>query len=197
MSTYDPGPPFTMGSYEYGAQHDGRTHAGIDFLAPQENTPTPVPAAASGTVVGLGFDPTYGNLVILQHTAATATVHIYTLYAHLSPTAAVLVGQRVSSGQTIGDVDMTGTGANGIFHLHFELLHLDDTWRSEWQRWDATIVHWQGDGVPLMINNPDGRVNPLEALNWAGLDVYSAPRPEPARPRPGGGGGRFMSATAF
>ncbi|MEX1366018.1 MAG: M23 family metallopeptidase [Nannocystaceae bacterium] len=194
MSTYDPGPPFTMGSYEYGAQHDGRTHAGLDFLAPQD---TPVPAAASGMVVGLGFDPTYGNLVIIQHTGATATVHRYTLYAHLSGSAAVLVGQRVSSGQTIGYVDMTGTGGNEVFHLHFELLHLDDPWQSEWQRWNSKLVHWQGNGVPLMLDNPEGRVNPLEELSWAGLDVYSAPRPEPARPRRGGGGGRFMAAAPF
>lgn len=190
MSVYDPGPSFTLGSYEYGAHHDGRTHAGIDFLAAED---TPVPAAASGKVVGLGFDPTYGNIVIIRHTGPLATVHRYTLYAHLSDDAPVSVGQWVASGRTIGYVDKTGTGGNDVFHLHFEFLHLDATWESEWQRWNRRIEHWQGGGVPLMIDNPDGRVDPLEAINWAGLDVYDGPQLPPQRR----GGGRYMAAMPF
>ncbi|MCA9710443.1 MAG: M23 family metallopeptidase [Myxococcales bacterium] len=190
MSVYDPGPDFTMGTYEYGAMHDGRVHAGVDFLAAEG---TPIPVAASGTVVGLGFDPTYGNIAIVRHSAAEEPPYRYTLYAHMSATAAVSVGTEIPRGTTIGYVSSTGTGGNGVPHLHFELLHLDVTWESLWKTYSRWVEYWQGNGVPLMLDNPNGRVDPLDDLNWLGVDVYFPPR-QPRRCR---GGGRGMLAAAM
>ena len=181
MSVYDPGPGFTRGSYEYGVMHDGRVHAGVDFLADEG---TAIPVAAVGTVVGLGFDPTYGNIAIVRHSGPTEPPYRYTLYAHMTANSPVTAGLLVLKGATIGYVSSTGTGGNGVSHLHFELLHLDETWESLWKSCSRYVEYWH-EGVPLMLDNPNGRVSPLDPLNWVGLDVFA-----PRRPSSSGGGCR-------
>ena len=79
---------------------------------------TPIRAAAAGVVVTVGKPYfAYGDtaeIVIVAH-----GFNLSTLYAHLDDRRLppVQVGQRVSAGQTIGYVGMTGftTGP----HLHF------------------------------------------------------------------------------
>jgi len=93
----------------------GGFHNGIDIAAPMY---TPIRAAAAGVVVTVGKPYfAYGDtaeIVIVAH-----GFNLSTLYAHLDDRRLppVQVGQRVSAGQTIGYVGMTGftTGP----HLHF------------------------------------------------------------------------------
>ncbi len=89
---------------------DTRQHNGIDLGAPEG---APIAAAADGRVVSAGPVAGYGNLTVVQHANALAT-----LYAHQS---SILVepGQAVRSGDVIGLVGCTGycTGP----HLHFEV----------------------------------------------------------------------------
>jgi murein DD-endopeptidase MepM/ murein hydrolase activator NlpD len=129
------------GSYRFGSTQDKKRdpHHGVELLNPQG---TPVLAAADGVVVVAGDDTQtlysrylnyYGNLVVLQHDLPPDVLHgapafptpVYTLYAHLSK---ILVepGQKVTQGQQIGEVGMTG-GATGS-HLHFEVRLGENTY---------------------------------------------------------------------
>jgi len=85
-------------------------HEGQDFGAPAG---TVVVAPAPGVVVLAETLAVRGNAVILDHGAG-----LHTGYWHLSQIA-VKVGQRVRSGEKIGEVGTTGlsTGA----HLHWEM----------------------------------------------------------------------------
>jgi murein DD-endopeptidase MepM/ murein hydrolase activator NlpD len=87
-----------------------RAHHGVDYAAP---TGTPIHAAGDGKVAFRGWEGGYGNVVILQHGG-----HYSTVYGHMSRIAAINVGQRVSQGQTIGFVGMTGLATGP--HLHYE-----------------------------------------------------------------------------
>jgi murein DD-endopeptidase MepM/ murein hydrolase activator NlpD len=89
---------------------DTRVHKGTDFAAPSG---TPIAAAGAGTVVAAGPQGGYGNVVIIDHGNALAT-----LYAHQSRLA-VVVGQTVVAGETIGAVGSTGNSTGP--HLHFEV----------------------------------------------------------------------------
>jgi murein DD-endopeptidase MepM/ murein hydrolase activator NlpD len=97
--------PFHKGLYD---------HPGIDLSAPRG---TPVVASANGTIqVAQRSDllAGYGNYIDIQHTEG-----IVTRYAHLE-TISVRVGQRITKGQVIGTVGMSG-GAVAP-HLHYEVL---------------------------------------------------------------------------
>jgi murein DD-endopeptidase MepM/ murein hydrolase activator NlpD len=88
-----------------------RAHRGIDYGAP---VGTPVRAVANGTVEFAGRQGGYGNVVILAHPN-----NITTLYAHLNGfPAKVRKGARVSQGEVIGQVGMTGLTSGP--HLHYE-----------------------------------------------------------------------------
>ncbi|MFO1493542.1 MAG: peptidoglycan DD-metalloendopeptidase family protein [Lysobacterales bacterium] len=88
-----------------------RAHKGVDYAAP---TGTPVHAAGSGTVLFVGVQSGYGNVIQLQHGQATTT-----LYGHLSRFAKGLKrGQKVQQGEVIGYVGKTGLATGP--HLHYE-----------------------------------------------------------------------------
>lgn len=89
----------------------GRRHKGIDISA---STGTPVHAAASGTVIGRGYDLGAGNYVNLGHEGTVQK----TKYFHLSDFA-VGHGDNVNQGQVIGYVGSTGDSSGP--HLHFEV----------------------------------------------------------------------------
>jgi murein DD-endopeptidase MepM/ murein hydrolase activator NlpD len=84
-------------------------HTGLDIAV---DYGIPVKAAEAGQVVSSGPMAGYGNVVIIDHGGALAT-----LYAHMS-SLSVRQGQTVTKGQTLGAIGCTGlcTGP----HLHFE-----------------------------------------------------------------------------
>lgn len=90
---------------------DVRAHTGTDFAAP---VGTRVRSVADGIVDFAGYNGGYGRTVIVSHPGK-----ITTLYAHLNAFGVgVTKGARVTQGQVIGTVGMTGwtTGP----HLHYE-----------------------------------------------------------------------------
>jgi murein DD-endopeptidase MepM/ murein hydrolase activator NlpD len=88
-----------------------RAHKGVDYAAP---TGTPVRAAGDGRITFMGRRGGYGNLIEIDHIRGVSTA-----YGHLSRFArGVRQGTRVSQGQLIGYVGMTGLASGP--HLHYE-----------------------------------------------------------------------------
>ena len=88
-----------------------RAHKGVDYAAP---IGTRIKATADGSVTFVGAQGGYGNVVMLQHAGGITTV-----YGHLSHFASGLRrGQKVSQGEVIGQVGMTGLASGP--HLHYE-----------------------------------------------------------------------------
>lgn len=95
------------------ARPGGRKHKGIDIPAPLD---TPIPAAANGKVSNKGYEPAgAGYFVTITHDDDG----LRTKYFHLIRPAPVEMGQRVTEGQTIGNVGSTGSSSGP--HLHFEV----------------------------------------------------------------------------
>ena len=97
-----------------------RAHRGVDYAAP---IGTPVRAAGSGRVRFVGNKGGYGKVIELEHINQVRTV-----YGHLSRFARGLrTGDRISQGEIIGYVGMTGLATGP--HLHYEYLsrgvHMD------------------------------------------------------------------------
>ncbi len=86
-------------------------HSGIDIPAPKG---TKVYAAASGTVVSVGYNKVFGNRVIVSHGNGYQT-----LYAHFS-SIAVKENQQVTTDTVIGYVGSTGQSTGN--HLHLSVL---------------------------------------------------------------------------
>jgi len=85
-------------------------HQGVDLAAPEG---TEVFAAADGVVTYTGYDPVYGNYVVISHSERWTS-----LYGHLQIIETVL-RTNVKSGSLIGRVGSTGQSTGP--HLHFEL----------------------------------------------------------------------------
>ena len=90
-----------------------RRHAGTDYAASQG---TPIRSVGDGVVTFAGRKGGYGNAVEVRHPNGFVT-----RYGHLRSFAkSARRGARVSIGQTIGTVGMTGLATAP--HLHFEVL---------------------------------------------------------------------------
>jgi murein DD-endopeptidase MepM/ murein hydrolase activator NlpD len=99
-------------------------HTGIDISASRY---APVVSAGTGEVVWAGYglyrgvedetDP-YGQSVAIKHDFGYDGQPLYTVYAHLSDVY-VWRGQRVESGEVLGQVGETGDASGP--HLHFEV----------------------------------------------------------------------------
>jgi murein DD-endopeptidase MepM/ murein hydrolase activator NlpD len=88
-----------------------RAHKGVDYAAP---TGTRVKSTADGYVQFVGRQGGYGNMVVIRHNNGNSTA-----YGHLSAFAKGLhAGQRVSQGDVIAFVGMTGLATGP--HLHYE-----------------------------------------------------------------------------
>lgn len=88
-----------------------RAHKGIDYGAP---IGTHVKATGDGVVEFVGNQGGYGKMIVLRHQGVYTTV-----YGHLSGFAQGLhKGARVSQGDVIGYVGMTGLATGP--HLHYE-----------------------------------------------------------------------------
>ena len=91
------------------------THLAIDIKA--EKT-TVVKASADGTIKSIKTDPRYGLTVVIEHNNGFSTV-----YSNLLTAEFVKVGEKVTSGQTIGTVGNTASfEILDESHLHFEIL---------------------------------------------------------------------------
>ena len=86
-------------------------HKGLDFSTWRIGDP--VLATASGQVVTVGFDFSFGNFIIIKHNHG-----MYTRYAHLKESR-VKKGETVSQGQIIGTIGNTGVTTGP--HLHYEV----------------------------------------------------------------------------
>lgn len=110
------------------ARSEGRTHQGIDIMAPLG---APVLAATDGRLVRF-YDSERGGVSIYQFDASERFV-LY--YAHLDARADVSEGQRVKQGEVIGYVGMSGNAP--VPHLHFEIQRL--TPERRW--WEADALN--------------------------------------------------------
>lgn len=94
-----------------------RAHRGVDYAA---DSGTPVEVTADGVVARRGWSDTYGRVIDVNHANG-----FLTRYAHLSGFAGgVEVGTRVTQGQVIGYVGMTGLATGP--HLHYEMHRRGD-----------------------------------------------------------------------
>ncbi len=96
-------------SSAFGSRGGGR-HTGVDLRNPKG---TPIKAADDGVVTFASYSGSYGNIVKLSHGNG-----LETWYAHCD-SMSVSVGQKVSKGQTIATVGITGRATG--YHLHFEV----------------------------------------------------------------------------
>ena len=100
-----------FGSRRHRSEIAGK-HSGVDFRAP---VGTSVFSAATGEIIEIGRNPTYGRFLKVSHEDGMTT-----MYAHLSRiNRHISVGSKVRQGTIIGYVGRSGrvTGAN----LHFEV----------------------------------------------------------------------------
>lgn len=88
----------------------GAVHTGLDFGGSRN---APIHVTAPGTVVESGRAGAYGIMVVVDH-----GMGIETRYAHLSR-ALVRVGDRVTTGRTVGIMGRTGRATG--HHLHYEI----------------------------------------------------------------------------
>jgi len=118
-----------LGQFTYGVDPDGRfgasrpghTHQGQDIPAP---TGTPVLAPRGGVVKFVAFQKHgAGNYIVLHGEGENLDY----VFMHLrSGSIRVKEGDRVSTGQQIGEVGSTGESTGP--HLHFEI------WKGPWAR---------------------------------------------------------------
>lgn len=95
---------------EHPILHEVRAHEGMDVSAPMG---TPIEAPANGVVTQAGWEPGYGNIVVIDHGFG-----IVTKFAHASRIL-VRVGARVRRGEQIALVGNTGLSTGP--HLHYEV----------------------------------------------------------------------------
>lgn len=107
----------TRGSIgEFGVgRNGGRTHEGFDITGP---CGTRLVAARGGKVVRRGFDPVlYGWFVDIRARKSGRRL----FYSHLRVAPPVERGDRVKTGQRVGEIGQTGNAKSTPCHLHFEI----------------------------------------------------------------------------
>ena len=85
-------------------------HHGVDIDAPAGS---PVKSPAGGKVARSGYEPLFGNVIVIDHGYGYRT-----LYAHLSERL-VETGAIVAKGDLVGKVGATGRTTGP--HLHYEV----------------------------------------------------------------------------
>jgi len=111
------GPHGTRGAIgEFAAPRSGgRWHEGFDVLA---RCGTPLAAVRNGRVLRSGYDPIlYGNYLLIHGEAEQRSY----FYAHMPSPALVHRGDRVWTGERVGEVGETGNARYVGCHLHFEI----------------------------------------------------------------------------
>ena len=132
-----------------------RAHLGTDYAA---DPGTPIYATANGTVVRAGRWGGYGTVVAIEHAKS-----IETRYAHMVRVArGMRPGVRVTQGQIIGYVGMTGLATG--YHVHYEFL-------KNGRQVDSRSVD-MGDGEPV----PEELLELFEATRAAYDRLLTPPR---------------------
>lgn len=91
---------------------NGRPHKGIDIWSAAKSQAR-IYASRGGIVTRSGYTNGYGNLVVIDHGNGWVSY-----YAHLSRIS-LGKGQRVESGEVVGNMGKTGNATG--YHLHFEI----------------------------------------------------------------------------
>jgi murein DD-endopeptidase MepM/ murein hydrolase activator NlpD len=116
--------PHNYGGAEqrFGAPRSGgRIHQGQDVFAA---CGTRVVAAVGGRVQARGSDPVlYGNWIVIDAKGSSTDYR----YAHFEQPASVHQGERVRTGQTVGQIGKTGNARTVGCQLHFEV------WPQGWE----------------------------------------------------------------
>ncbi len=92
--------------------HGQEFHNGIDIPAPSG---TSIQACAAGTVIKAEYSSSFGNNIEIDHGNG-----VHTMYLHCS-SLNVTVGQKVSQGDVIGYVGMTGDATGNHLDLRFKV----------------------------------------------------------------------------
>ena len=138
-----------LADYRYGGVFFADVvHTGVDIDADEG---TPILAAGPGTVVSSDWglfsgasgdisDP-YGQAVVVRHDFGYKGQPLYTIYAHMSELIAV-TGQRVETGDVLGQVGDTGVTTGP--HLHFEVRLGENTFYQTYnpELWMAPPQGW-------------------------------------------------------
>lgn len=111
---------------------EGAFHSGIDISS---SYGTPVIAPADGVVVFAEFMGGYGRAVVIDHGHG-----ITTRYGHLA-NFAVITGQQIHRGDTIGYVGLSGRSTGP--HLHYE-VRINDTPVNPHKYLRITLAHGGG-----------------------------------------------------
>lgn len=136
--------------------YNGSGHNGIDFSA---RIGTPILAAQSGTVLGVGDTDracsgvSYGKWALIRHNNGLTT-----LYAHLS-VVQVSAGQPVVTGQKVGLSGNTGYSTGP--HLHFTVYASDSVHISGPTEYRSKVC---GTYMVLPLAPKSGYLNPLSFL---------------------------------
>ena len=111
------GPHGTRGAIgEFHAPRSGgRIHEGFDVTGA---CGTPLLAARGGVVKRAAFDPVlYGNYVLIDARKSDQDL----FYAHMTSPSLADDGDRVRTGERVGDIGRTGNAASTPCHLHIEV----------------------------------------------------------------------------
>ena len=122
-------------SWRWGAFHNALDISGTGFGSP-------IYSAGEGTVVetnnncanngyyGSKCGRTYGNYIIIQHDDG-----IYTMYAHLTKSLNVSIGQEVTKGEIIGSMGNSGSSTGPHLHFGVSIGYPDHggSWISPWR----------------------------------------------------------------
>ncbi|MGD2044873.1 MAG: M23 family metallopeptidase [Gemmatimonadota bacterium] len=135
-----------------------RAHRGVDYAA---DSGTEIMATADGVIIERGWSDSYGNTIRIRHSNGWVT-----RYGHMrSFKRGLAVGSRVSQGDIIGYVGMTGLATGP--HLHYEML------QSGVYKDPLSVDLPSGDPVPSddrmrWLEARDVRVALLESIPGAG-----------------------------
>lgn len=142
-----------------------RRHHGVDIFAPRG---TPTLAAAEGRVRGVRTTPRGGRVVWLRDEARGMSIY----YAHLD-SQAVVNGQWVQPGDTVGFVGNTGNARTTPPHLHFGIYRRGEgpTDPDPWLRiWEPEVREVTADtallGRWVRSVPPQTRVDLLPLTGW-------------------------------
>lgn len=99
------------------ARSGGRTHEGLDIMAPRG---TPVVTPTEAVVIRIGVGESAGNYVYTANPGGETFA-----YMHLDEIADINEGDELQKGDLIGSVGNTGNASGGATHLHFEIRYND------------------------------------------------------------------------